>query len=78
MGDSYWMSTSRSVLNLPACQAQSFEGNQHRKRPALMSKHLQLRKLNFYPLWFRLMYYFDVFVSFATLLGPAWPLDLLA
>ena len=34
MGDSDWM----SALALPACQAQSVEGNQLRKRPALMSK----------------------------------------
>ncbi len=47
MGDSGSMATSRSVLDLPACQAQSVEGNQLSKRPALVSKFFQHRKLTF-------------------------------
>ena len=58
------MTRRRSALVLPACQAQSVEENQLRKRPALMSKLFQLRKLNFYQPWLRLMYFELIFCKF--------------
>ena len=38
MGDSDWTVTSRSILDLSTCQAQSVEGNQLRKQLVLSSK----------------------------------------
>ena len=64
MGGPDWMTTSQSVLALPARQAQSVEGTQLRKRPALMSKLFQLRKLKFYQPWLRLIYFSLIFCKF--------------
>ena len=55
-----------AVLTLPACESQSVEGNQLRKRPAQMSKIYQLREANFHQLWLRLMYFSLMFDE----LGP--------
>ena len=71
MGDSDCMATIRSVLVLPACQAQPVENNSENGRLC------QLRKLNFYQLWLTLMCFSMICLYvLLTQLGPAWPVDL--
>ncbi len=74
MGDSDRKTTYRSVLDLAACQleAKAVGGKQLRKRPVLMTKLFQLRKLNFSQLGLKLMCFSLMRLEvLPNLLGPA-------